>query len=256
VLATGDYIRLFRPLFESVGKFFLPGHSTTVFLFTDHDVAGDERANPSLHVTGIKDEIYPAIPMKRYECIDANRDLFRGLDYLFCCDASIRMVAKVSEEILPDAGYSLVGVEHPVHLYQGKPGFFHKVARKIPFLYRFGCEKGRGGYERDERSTAYVGEEEGGVCYTKGFWGGRTSAVLEMAEKLRRNIEEDWSWGFVAWGNDESHLNRYFVDYPPKTLPPAYWWPEALWVPACYTPWRNRIIAVRKDNDEFRSKPF
>jgi len=74
--------------------------------------------------------------------------------------------------------------------------------------------------------------------------------------KVRRNIEEDWSWGFVAWGNDESHLNRYFVDHPPKTLPPAYWWPEALWVPACYTPWRNRIIAVRKDNDEFRSKPF
>ncbi|MDD9805500.1 MAG: hypothetical protein OXU44_00900 [Gammaproteobacteria bacterium] len=244
VLATGGYIRFFRPFLESVRRYFFPGHTVRVLLFTDHDVADEEHGDFSLRVTAIKDEPWPYITLKRFEYIDAHQHLFDGLDHLFYCDVDARMVSEVADEILPDgARHQLSAVDHPSFACSGKPGLFFKALRGTSLTCRFGYRRIRGGFETDKKSTAFVGDDEGGVYFAGGFWGGITPAVLEMARQLRRNIERDLSRGHIARWHDESHLNRYLVDHPPKVLSPAYCRPEQIF----RLPFKAKIVVLYKE---------
>lgn len=244
MLATGDYFRFFRPLLESVRRYFFPGHTVRVHLFTDRDVAGEERGDFSLRVTAIQDEPWPYVTLKRFEYIDENRHLFDGLDYLFYCDVDARMVSEVADEILPDgARHQLSAVDHPSFAWSGKPGLFYKALRGTSLTCRFGYRRIRGGFETDKKSTAYVGDDEGDVYYAGGFWGGAAPAVLEMARRLRRNIERDLSRGHIALWHDESHLNRYLIDHPPKVLSSAYCRPEQIF----RLPFKAKIVVLYKE---------
>lgn len=244
MLATGDYFRFFRPFIESVRRYFFPGHTVRVLLFTDRDAAGEEHGDFSLRVTAIEDEPWPYVTLKRFEYIDAHKHLFDGLDYLFYCDVDARMVAPVADEILPDgARHQLSAVDHPSFACSGKPGLFYKALRGTSLTCRFGYRRIRGTFETDKKSTACVGDDEGDVYYTGAFWGGAAPAVLEMARQLRRNIEDDLSRGHIALWHDESHLNRYLIDHPPRVLPPAYCRPEQIF----RLPFKAKIVKVYKE---------
>lgn len=244
MLATGDYFRFFRPFIESVRRYFFSGHTVRVLLFTDRDAAGEEHGDFSLRVTAIEDEPWPYVTLKRFEYIDAHKHLFDGLDYLFYCDVDARMVAPVADEILPDgARHQLSAVDHPSFACSGKPGLFYKALRGTSLTCRFGYRRIRGTFETDKKSTACVGDDEGDVYYTGAFWGGAAPAVLEMARQLRRNIEDDLSRGHIALWHDESHLNRYLIDHPPRVLPPAYCRPEQIF----RLPFKAKILKVYKE---------
>lgn len=244
VLATGGYIRFFRPFLESVQRWFFPGHTVRVLLFTDQEVSGEEHGDFSLRVTAIKDEPWPFVTLKRFEYIDAHRRLFDGLDYLFYCDVDARMVAPVADEILPDGTrHQLSAVDHPSFAFSGKPGLFCKALRATSLTCRFGYRRIRGTFETDKKSTAYVGDDEGDVYYAGGFWGGSAPAVLEMARELRRNIERDLARGYIALWHDESHLNRYLIDHPPKVLSPGYCRPEQVF----RLPFKTKILMAYKE---------
>lgn len=107
----------------------------------------------------------------------------------------------------------------------------------------------RGSYETNKKSTAYVAENEGDVYYTGAMWGGRVPEVLQLAQNLRHNVEEDLSWGHVAIWHDESHLNRYFIDHPPKVLSPSYSCHEGTTGPI-----EQKILRLSKDNKEIRDE--
>jgi len=244
VLATGGYFRFFRPFIESVRRYFFSGHTLRVHLFPDPDVAGEEHGDFSLRVTAIKDEPWPFVTLKRFEYIDANRRLFDGLDYLFYCDVDARMVAPVADEILPDGTrHQLSAVDHPAFAFSGKPGLLFKALRGTSLTCRFGYRRIRGTFETDKKSAAFVGDDEGGVYYTGAFWGGLAPAVLEMARQLRRNTDDDLSRGHIALWHDESHLNRYLIDHPPKVLSPAYCRPEQIF----RLPFKAKIVKVYKE---------
>ena len=244
MLATGDYIRFYRPLVESVRRYFFPGHTVRVLLFTDHDVADEEHGDFSLRVTTMKDEPWPHVALKKFECIDAHRHLFDGLDYLFYCDVDARMVSQVADEVLPDGTrHQLSAVDHPSFAFSGKPGLFFKALRGTSLTCRFGYRRIRGSFETDKKSTAYVGDDEGDVYYAGAFWGGVTSAVLEMARELRRNTDKDLSRGHIALWHDESHLNRYLIDHPPKVLSPGYCRPEQIF----RLPFKAKILTAYKE---------
>jgi hypothetical protein len=126
----------------------------------------------------------------------------------------------------PDTPDGLVGVRHPG---------FHASERSA---YT---------YEPKSISTACVAPSEGKAYYCGGVKGGTSTAFLAMAEQLAANVNQDLRNNHIALWHDESHLNRYFVDHPPKTLSPSYCYPEK-W----QLPFPKIVLALDKDHGEIR----
>ena len=268
VTATGKYYEtFFGPLLGSIRRYFFPTHDVRVFLFTDQDV--DETAYEAgfVQVIRIAHGPWPEATLRRYEYIDENRHVFQSRDYLFWCDADMRFVAKVSEEVLPHTVKSmLTGTLHPgyssetladVFIEKYRSERLHRIltlCKNTRYLNRIVTIRyypyhSRGPYETNEKSTAYVGEDEGDYYYIGAFWGGRTPEVLQMSATLHRNVEQDLSWGHVARWHDESYLNRYFIDHPPEILSPGFCHPERYFMPLV----KKRILALPKEHDKYQN---
>ena len=62
-----------------------------------------------------------------------------------------------------------------------------------------------------------------GYYYFGAFWGGKKNNVLQMCKAIRRRIWADLHNNVIPQWHDESHLNRYMMDNPPKiTLEAGY----------------------------------
>ena len=59
----------------------------------------------------------------------------------------------------------------------------------------------------------------------------------------------DSAQNFFSPGHDESHLNKYFIDHPPKVLSPSYCYHEN----ATY-PFKQKILALNKAHKEIRDE--
>jgi histo-blood group ABO system transferase len=220
VIATGKYTQFIPPLYKSVKKHFMKNHEVKMFVFTDGNVPEND------DIIRIEQEHlgWPYATLKRYHVFDKNKELLSNMDYLFYCDADMRFVEDVNEEILPDTETELVGTEHP--------GFFGGR---------------RGSYETNKSSTAYVSEEEGECYYAGGFNGGTSEAFLEMSKTIKERVDKDLENGIIAVWHDESQMNRYFIDNPPKKLNPSYCYPESWQIP-----FEKKLLALDKNHSEIR----
>jgi len=171
------------------------------------------------------------------------------MDFLFYCDADMLFVDYVNQDILPDNDSQLIGVEHPGACLMPRPrNKFNKLLKRLHLWHRTVEERFRGSYETNPISTAYVRPDEGEIYYAGGFVGGATGAFLEMSSCIRKNVDKDFDNNHIAIWHDESHLNRYFIDHPPKTLSPSYCYPES-WD----LPFEKRILALDKDHQKLRN---
>jgi hypothetical protein len=95
-------------------------------------------------------------------------------------------------------------------------------------------------YEPNPLSTAYVHISEGRHYFAGAFYGGTKDAFMHLIEKTNERVHTDLARGYIAWANDESHLNRYFIDMKPtKILSPSY----------CHfehwrSPYEKKIVAI------------
>jgi histo-blood group ABO system transferase len=223
VIATNRYIDFVPPLYESASRHFLRGHKVTMFVFTDRKAPAGVVTIAQAH------RPWPYSTLLRYHTFVQHREALSQADYLYYCDADMRFVADVGEEILGD----LVGTEHP--------GFYGKHRRAFT-------------YERRKESEAFVGWNEGSRYFAGGFNGGRASRYLTMAAEIAEMIDKDLSKGIIAVWHDESYLNRYLMDHPPTiVLSPSYCYPQnAPWAP----PLPPRVLALDKDHDALREVPY
>jgi len=223
VIATGKYDQFIPPLYKSVQKYFCTNHKVKMFVFTDGQIPEKD------DIQRIKQEHmpWPHGTLQRYHIFNKHSDILEEMDYLFYCDADMRFVAPVGDEILPDKDSNgLVGTEHP-GFYGGR----------------------RGTYETRPDSTAYISDKEGTCYYAGGFNGGTSEAFLKMAKILKDRIDKDLFNNIIAVFHDESQMNRYFVDnVPNKVLSPSYCYPES-W----NLPFEKKILALDKDHNELRS---
>lgn len=222
VMATGKYTLFLPELFASADTYFLPNHDCTYFVFTDGQVPLSD------HVIRIEQKRlgWPYDTMMRFKVYYDAREQFKDFDYLFACDADMLFVDTVGDEILGER----VGTQHP--------GFSLPHQRKDD-------------YERNGASTACVHEAEGQYYFAGGFYGGSTQEFLRMAFICTQNIIIDLNHNIIAQWHDESHLNRYFIDYPPTViLSPSYCYPD-LWD----LPFDKKLLALTKNHNEFRSNP-
>lgn len=246
VIATDKYIRFVRPLYQSAKLYFFKHHDVKMFLFSDHDIT---KYIKNIEKIYIEHEPWPYITLKRYHFFEKHKSILYDMDFLFYCDADMRFVAEVNEEILPENDSQLIGVDHPGYCLMPRPKTStDKFLKRLHLKHRTQEKRLRGSYETNPISTAYVAPDEGVVYYSGGFIGGPTNAFLRMSACIKKNIDDDLKDNYIAVWHDESHLNRYFIDNPPKTLSPSYCYPES-W----NLPFQKIILALDEDHQKIRS---
>lgn len=201
-IATGKYIEFLDRLVPSVFKYVLNKHNITMFIFTDGNI---DHLIPRDRIIKIdyKRLGWPLDTLMRFHAICDNEESMISQDILFYIDADMETVDSVGDEILPDN--DLVAVLHP--------GYINSVEKP---------------YERNIISTACVENGINANYYQGCLYGGLKDKFLEMCHTLKDNIDEDFKKDHIAIWHDESHINKYFIDHPPKSLPPMYAYPEIL----------------------------
>lgn len=220
VMATGKYTMFVKPLIESAESYFLPLHKRTYFIFTDHI---DEIPKAENIVPIYQERLgWPYDTMMRCKVYVEHQDLYNDLDYMYACDADMLFVDTVGNEILSDR----VATQHP------------------------GAIGRRGTYENNPKGRAYVADNEGAYYLAGGFYGGSRTEFITINETIYARIMEDLNNGIMPLWHDESHLNRYFIDFKPTLILPAdYCYPEGWKVN--YHP---RLMALNKNHAQMRER--
>lgn len=102
--------------------------------------------------------------------------------------------------------------------------------------------RGGGNFEYNPNSLAGVNKNDDLSVYIQAcFWGGKSNYILKLVEVLKKRIELDLKNNVIAKMQDESHLNKYFVEN--KNLfyvyNPSYAYPKSRPIPK---PFKKKII--------------
>lgn len=160
---------------------------------------------------------WPIPTLMRYHLFMNQEERLKEYDYIFYMDADMRVVAKVSDEILGDG---LTAAEHPMYSLRKE---------YIP------------PYEPNKESTAYIPRpgaviiDENGqprfkpYYYAGGFQGGPANLFIQAMKKIKSYIDKDQLNNYIAIWNDESYWNKYLSENQPSiVLSPAYIYPDSL----------------------------
>jgi histo-blood group ABO system transferase len=214
VIATNKYINFFSDLLKTIRKNFLIDHEVEIFLFTNHDNIEGATVIPTEH------KPWPWMTLGRYHLIQKLND-YPEKDYYFYIDVDMLVLGKVGNEIFGD-----------------RVATIHGKFKKRP-----------GNYDRNPKSLAYISEHEIprnviAPYYCGGFQGGKL--YLKDAAELARRIDTDHTNGVTAEWHDESHWNRYLLDYPPTLV-----------LPSTYCNLKHdenaKIAVVKKDASDLRN---
>lgn len=161
---------------------------------------------------------WPAPTLMRYHLFLQKEEELKDYDYIFYLDADMRVVDKISDEILSDG---LTAAEHP--MYSLRPQYippYEPNSESKAFIKRLGSVVDEGG---KPRFKPYY-------C-AGGFQGGTSKEFIRAMQVMRSNIDWDFDKiNYTAIWNDESHWNKYLWDYrgPLIVLSPSYVFPDSL----------------------------
>src|SRR3990167_4872488 len=204
---------------EDCKKNFLPHHTVEMLVWSDMP---KEKCPLATEVYPTEPIEWPAPTLMRYHLFLQQEEKLKEYDYLFYLDADMRVVDKISDEILGDG---LTTAEH--QMYSLRPQY-------IP------------PYEPNKESEAYVPRLgqivlEGDKPRFKplylagGFQGGVREKFIKAMRIMRDRIDKDFNRNYTAIWNDESHWNKYVFEnanpvdgHPTIVLPPSYIYPDSL----------------------------
>lgn len=207
------WIESTRPMEDrDVMMFSVVAHNILLLSFSEM-----ENSLKGVNVVETEPVSWPAPTLMRYHLFLNEEEILKDYDYIFYMDADMRVVAKISDEIL---GEGITAAEHPMYSLRNQ---------YIP------------PYEPNPNSTAYI-QRPGKVVvdetgkqrfkpyyYAGGFQGGPANLFIEAMKEMKANIDKDFNNNYVAIWNDESHWNKYLADHQPNiVLSPAYVYPDSL----------------------------
>jgi histo-blood group ABO system transferase len=217
IMATGKYDAYAERLIESARTYFLKNHEVTYFVFTD----GSMKESPDVVQIYQQRLGWPHDTLMRFAVYAKHEQLLAQMDYIFASDADMLFVAPVGDEILG----TLVGTRYA----------------------DFGQ---RGPYESNKKSVAYVAPDEGEHYFAGGFYGAQRDVFFAMVNYLSAQVMIDLEKNYIAVWHDESHLNRFFIDYKPTiALSPSYCYMES-W----NAPYERKLVALDKTNDMYAQR--
>lgn len=220
LVCTNKYFEFLPSLINSSEEFFMKNHDVTYFVYTDqihypiikNDLS--QKIKRNIVPIEIEHKPWPWMTLGRYKMFSDSFELLKEMDYLYYCDVDMLFVDEIGDEILSDR----IGVLHS------------------SFIGNCGSP------ERNPQSTACIDFNIRNSYFAGGFNGGKSELFLEMSEKIKQNIEIDFSKNIIAVWHDESHLNKYYSENPPTLiLNPTYCYPEQLELP-----YPKKLLALDK----------
>lgn len=210
---NANYWPYFQQVVEDCKVNFLPHHNVDYFVWSDMPEVKD----PKITVFPTEPIEWPHPTLMRYHLFLQQEEILTKYDHIFYLDADMRVVQKISDEIITDG---LLAAEHP--MYSLRPQY-------VP------------PYEPNKDSTAYIPrpgkiiDQEGKkrfkpLYYAGGFQGGTSKAFIKAMKVMKENIDTDFNNNYTAIWNDESHWNKYLFDYKGEltVLSPSYVYPDSL----------------------------
>lgn len=219
VFATGRYVEFLPNLATTVRRHFLPGKTVQIVVFTDHTDPSDwaDLLVSTPHLP------WPLGTLLRYHFLWAARDVLLRYRHIFMCDADMRFVGEIGDEILSARTATLGQCNAAQSL------------RTLPYC-------------RIANSAATIPIGAGAHYYVGGFQGGESQSYLADCAAIAGMIDADLRKGIIATWHDESYWNRYLCDHPPtKALCSEYCLNEQEVNP------RTKIIALIKDHNAYRA---
>ncbi|RHJ94916.1 family 6 glucosyltransferase [Parabacteroides bouchesdurhonensis] len=201
-ICIGAYDFFWKDFYLSAERFLFQDSSWTreYYVFTDHPSIYGEEENKRIHRIEQADLGWPDNTMKRFDMLLRIKERVRKeTDYLYFFNANMEFLMPVGTDILPKAGgHDLVGVPHT---------FWVSIENKWNFRY-----------ERRLRSASYIPFYKGRQYFQGSLWGGTTKATIKLCEVCSCMVEADRKRGIIPRWQDESVINRYFIDNPPTEL--------------------------------------
>lgn len=233
--------------------FFLPGHKTDFFFWTDIPQDGYEvhkklfasfqqilaqkgatqlsldtinkitedvvalRKREDVHIIPTEAVEWPYPTLLRYNLFLQEEARLKDYDYVFYLDIDMQFCQVVGDEILPKTG--IMAAQHPMYAI--------KKELWPP-------------YEPNEKSASYIKRpgrivENNGqkrfqpLYFAGGFQGGRADKFIDAMKQTRLLIERDLTNQYVPIWNDETAWNKYLSENPPEiVLDPSYIYPDSL----------------------------
>jgi hypothetical protein len=221
LFCTGKYVKFLDNYITSCEKFFLPDVKKKYFIFTDNQpelpdgISYQYIQQPKLG--------WPYDTLKRYEIAYDQKHIFEGIDYLIMTNANfVYNETVISEEIFPTEQENwLASIDHPNWYDKNNYSEFP--------------------YEGRVQSTAYVAPEDRRKYLQACLVLGRTQEFLQLAKYVKEQSAIDLANGIIGMYWDESYINKYWLSFPPKILPPNYSYPETYNIPG-----PKKIIMLEK----------
>eukprot|EP00698_Gefionella_okellyi_P024428 TRINITY_DN8607_c0_g1_i1.p1 TRINITY_DN8607_c0_g1~~TRINITY_DN8607_c0_g1_i1.p1 ORF type:complete len:642 (-),score=116.64 TRINITY_DN8607_c0_g1_i1:49-1974(-) len=212
LVATKMYIKFARDMISSAKGRLLTNHEVHFFVWTDATAAEQKWASNSARIHFIEQSSigWPFDSLGRDHLYYRDRHLWSSMDYVFAIDSDVLFVGAIGDEILGDRVATLAA------WFYGMPG------TKATYETR----RGANGIPL---STAFIPVENRQCYFAGGWFGGRHDQMLHMLKTMSAQITTDLlrTPPVIAAWHDESHVNRYFVDYPPThVLSPGFLFPE------------------------------
>lgn len=214
-ICTGKYEIFFDKFFTSFNHLFLPSCKKKYFVFTDSKRLKNKYDNyKNILFFDIQHLGWPLGTLLRNEIFNNHFDLFKGLDYLFFCNANLVCKQQIHlNDLGLSNGYDLCGVQHP--------NFFHRSPHTFELEKTKPCYALFSPVEIDALKYYFQG------C----FYGGKNEAFHDLVKEIYRWTKEDLSKDIMPIWLDESYLNRYFFLNPPYAIHPGFAYPEKKLIP-------------------------
>jgi len=214
-LGTNNYIKYFPNYYLKIKKLFLPNIHKDFFVFTNQ-INYPFLTKKDVIVVKIKHEKYPML--KSFKYIKKASKKLKKYDYVIWIDADLQVNTFITQQEFFPHNKPLFGVQHPNFI------------------------KTKGNFEYNQDSSASVKEDDDLSVYIQAcFWGGKSNYLLKLVAELKKRIELDLKNNVIAKVQDESHLNKYFVEN--KNLfyvhNPSYAYPKNRPIPK---PFKKKII--------------
>lgn len=211
------YISLATRQMAATERHFCPHSpvSSHYFVFVDRDAAEQPVSNSSVTFIGKQRMGWPRDSDERYTWIhEAIREhrLQERFDFVLWMDSDNHLVADVCEDLLG----TLVALRH---------GGDYTAEKEFP-------------YEGNDQSQAYVPQSNRfqHPYYSAHIYGGTVANLLHLADTCAQWTLVDRAAGIQARFDDESYLQRYFMEHcPTVTLSYAFHRPEGVELPWSHT---------------------
>jgi hypothetical protein len=207
-MGTGDYIKYLDNNIKTFHKYFFPTFDRKFLCLTD------KKYDPPIEAEVLNFPFYkwPLATLYKPKAILSTEQYMKDCDVLFWIDVDLVCINHVTntDDIFPTLKNPICCVEHC--------GWLDENGNEI-ILYP---------YERSPKSTAYVEDIHKVPYHQACLFGGLNDNFYKMIKTLDKNIDLDLEKDHIAVWHDESHLNRYFQDNMPKSIPKIYARPEAM----------------------------